>query len=62
MPPRSKVAALPPEVKAWLDQSLVENNFGGYEQLSAELELRGYSIGKARCTATAASSRTSWPP
>ncbi|MGE8454550.1 MAG: phage protein Gp27 family protein, partial [Pseudomonadales bacterium] len=47
MPPRSKVAALPPEVKAWLDQSLVESNFGGYEQLSAELELRGYSIGKS---------------
>ena len=47
MPPRSKVAALPPEVKSWLDQSLVENNFGGYEQLSAELELRGYSIGKS---------------
>ncbi|MBP2843755.1 DUF3486 family protein [Pseudomonas sp. PNP] len=47
MPPRSKVAALPPEVKAWLDQSLVESNFSGYELLSAELESRGYSIGKS---------------
>lgn len=47
MPPRSKVAALPPEVKAWLDQYLVESNFGGYEALSAELEARGYSIGKS---------------
>ncbi|MDU9022156.1 DUF3486 family protein [Pseudomonas corrugata] len=47
MPPRSKVAALPAEVKAWLDQTLVENNFSGYELLSGELESRGYSIGKS---------------
>ncbi|VVN72509.1 hypothetical protein PS726_00496 [Pseudomonas fluorescens] len=47
MPPRSKVTALPVEVKAWLDQSLVESNFSGYESLSAELESRGYSIGKS---------------
>lgn len=47
MPPRSKVQQLPPEVKAWLDQALVENNFSGYEALSAELTERGYSIGKS---------------
>lgn len=47
MPPRSKVAALPRELKAWLDQHLVENNFSGYEALSAELGARGYSIGKS---------------
>lgn len=47
MPPRSKVTALPAEVKAWLDQALVENNFSGYEALSAELAERGYSIGKS---------------
>ncbi|WP_300657552.1 DUF3486 family protein [Pseudomonas sp.] len=47
MPPRSKVAGLPPEVKAWLDQALVENNFSGYEVLSDELAERGYSIGKS---------------
>ena len=47
MPPRSKVAALPAEVKAWLDQALVESNFSGYELLSGELESRGYSIGKS---------------
>jgi hypothetical protein len=41
------VAALPAEVKTWLDQSLVESNFSGYESLSAELESRGYSIGKS---------------
>jgi len=47
MPPRSKVAGLPAEVKAWLDQALVESNFSGYELLSDELESRGYSIGKS---------------
>lgn len=47
MPPRSKVAALPAQVKTWLDHSLVESNFSGYESLSAELESRGYSIGKS---------------
>ncbi|SNT07429.1 DUF3486 family protein [Pseudomonas segetis] len=47
MPPRSKVTALPSEVKAWLDQALVENNFSGYELLSTELAERGYSIGKS---------------
>ncbi|WP_181297014.1 DUF3486 family protein [Pseudomonas sp. Q2-TVG4-2] len=47
MPPRSKVTTLPAEVKAWLDQSLVESNFSGYESLSAELAERGYSIGKS---------------
>lgn len=47
MPPRSKVAQLPPQVKTWLDQALVESNFSGYELLSAELAERGYSIGKS---------------
>ena len=47
MPPRSKVANLPPEVKAWLDQALVASNFSGYEQLSAELSARGIQIGKS---------------
>ncbi|WP_165674961.1 DUF3486 family protein [Metapseudomonas otitidis] len=47
MPPRSKVAQLPAEVKAWLDQALVENNFSGYEALSAELGERGFTIGKS---------------
>ncbi|MDA8483605.1 DUF3486 family protein [Pseudomonas resinovorans] len=47
MPPRSKVAGLPAEIKAWLDQALVENNFSGYEALAAELTTRGYSISKS---------------
>jgi hypothetical protein len=47
MPPRSKVLALPPEVKAWLDQALIENNFSQYELLSSALAERGHSIGKS---------------
>ncbi|MCY1287805.1 hypothetical protein D9M70_368200 [compost metagenome] len=47
MPPRSKVSTLPPEVKTWLDQALVESNFSGYELLSAELAERGYDIKKS---------------
>ncbi|NNN24371.1 DUF3486 family protein [Pseudomonas nitroreducens] len=47
MPPRSKVLQLPANVKAWLDKYLVDTNFSGYEALSAELEARGYSIGKS---------------
>lgn len=47
MPPRSKVASLPPEVKAWLDQALAENHFSEYEALSDELAGRGFAISKS---------------
>jgi arginine repressor len=47
MPPRSKVAGLPAEVKAWLDQALAENNFSDYEALADELTERGYAISKS---------------
>lgn len=47
MPPRSKVATLPSEVKVWLDQALAENNFSDYEALSQELTERGYAISKS---------------
>lgn len=47
MPPRSKVAQLPPEVKKWLDETLVESNFSGYAVIEAELAARGYAIGKS---------------
>ena len=46
MPPRSKVEQLPPEVKAWLDQALVQSNFSQYTLLSAELKKRGCEISK----------------
>lgn len=47
MPRRSKVEGLPPEVKAWLDQALVQNNFSNYELLSAELAKHGYTISRS---------------
>lgn len=47
MPPRSKIHQLPAEVKAWLDSTLAENNFSGYEQLADELSARGYDISKS---------------
>lgn len=47
MPPRSKVDQMPREVKAWLDAALVEGNFSGYEELSAELAQRGCAISKS---------------
>lgn len=47
MPPRSKVEQMPPEVKAWLDRALVDNNFSEYEALSCELKERGFDISKS---------------
>ncbi|MCY1292435.1 hypothetical protein D9M70_416620 [compost metagenome] len=47
MPPRSKVAQLPAEVKAWLDKALAENNFSDYDALVGELTERGFSISKS---------------
>ncbi|WP_024302236.1 DUF3486 family protein [Pseudogulbenkiania sp. MAI-1] len=47
MPPRSKITALPPEVKAWLDSALVDGDFSGYEALAAELRDKGYDISKS---------------
>ncbi len=47
MPRRSKIEGLPKAVKQWLDASLVEGNFSGYEQLEAELKTRGFDIGKS---------------
>ncbi|BAK76478.1 Mu-like prophage FluMu protein gp27 [Pseudogulbenkiania sp. NH8B] len=47
MPPRSKVAQLPPEVKAWLDTALVESNFSGYQELEQALAERGYKVSRS---------------
>lgn len=47
MPPRSKIKQLPASVKDWLDRSLIEGNFSGYELLEAELKARGFDIGKS---------------
>ena len=47
MPKRSAVTTLPPEVKEWLDKSLVESDFSGYDALSAALSEKGYQISKS---------------
>lgn len=47
MPPRSKVLALPPEVKDALDRELVRRGFQDYEGLEAWLEERGFNISKS---------------
>lgn len=47
MPPRSKIHQLPAPVKEWLDRSLIEGNFSGYELLEKELSERGFVIGKS---------------
>ena len=47
MPPRSKVAGMPAEIKEWLDWALAENNFSDYELLAEELKARGYAISKS---------------
>lgn len=44
---RSKIMALPVEVRRWLDASLVEGNFSRYELLELALKERGYTIGKS---------------
>jgi hypothetical protein len=44
---RSKVKQLPREIREWLDHTLAEKNFAGYEQLAGELEQRGYAISKS---------------
>lgn len=47
MPKRSKVEALPTAVLGWLNKSLVEGNFAGYDALAAELKARGFDIAKS---------------
>lgn len=47
MAPRSKIAKLPPETKAWLDRALSDSNFGDYELLAAELKARGFDISRS---------------
>lgn len=47
MAPRSKISKLPKPVKDWLDGALIENGFGEYELLSAELKERGYDLSKS---------------
>lgn len=47
MAPRSKVVGLPKEVKEWLDNALIEANFGDYELLATTLQEKGFDISKS---------------
>lgn len=47
MPRRSKVLALPPELKEWLDEQLVLRGFADYVQLAADLKARGGDVSKS---------------
>ncbi|PKL44331.1 MAG: terminase [Candidatus Riflebacteria bacterium HGW-Riflebacteria-1] len=47
MPARSSIVTLPTEVKEWLDKSLVDGNFSGYEALAEAIQAKGYSISKS---------------
>ncbi len=47
MPPRSKVHALPPELKEWLDNELIARGFGDYVQLAEDLKARGADVSKS---------------
>ena len=47
MPKRSKVATLPAEIRKYLDRTLIDGNFSGYEALEADLAARGFTIGKS---------------
>ncbi len=47
MAPRSKISKLPKAFKEWLDQSLIEGDFSGYDELAAELKARGFDISKS---------------
>lgn len=44
---KSTVDTLPRAVKEWLDRTLVESNFSGYQLLAEELKGRGYEISKS---------------
>ena len=47
MPPASKIDQLPEDLRAQLDQRLIQSGFGGYVGLAEWLTAQGYSIGKS---------------
>lgn len=47
MAPRSKISQMPPDVRAWLDKSLSDRGFSGYQELAALLKEKGYDISHA---------------
>lgn len=47
MAPRSKISKMPPEVRDWLEQALVDNGFSGYQELAELLQEKGFDISHA---------------
>ncbi|MBF0340226.1 MAG: DUF3486 family protein [Magnetococcales bacterium] len=47
MPQRSRVLELPKEVKAWLDDALIDGNFSGYQSLEEVLREKGFAISRS---------------
>lgn len=47
MPKREAVGLLPDDVRSWLDRSLIQGNFSGYELLENALRERGFQISKS---------------
>lgn len=43
----SKVNDMPPEVRAWLEQALIDRNFSRYKELEALMKERGFDISHA---------------
>jgi hypothetical protein len=43
----NNINILPSEVKAWLDKTLLEGNFTGYQALAEYLQQQGYGISKS---------------
>lgn len=39
---KSTIDTLPPEVREWLAQTLINRGFAGYEQLTEELAAKGF--------------------
>lgn len=46
MPPRSKIALLPENVRAELDRRLIDGAFGGHEALAEWLQSQGFEIAR----------------
>lgn len=44
---RSSIDGLPEEVRRWLERTLADSNFSGYQALEEMLQERGYSISKS---------------
>jgi Protein of unknown function (DUF3486) len=47
MPQRSSISLLPEDIRAWLNTSLIDNAFSGYQDLADALAEKGYEISRS---------------